>query len=29
MEQFKEGCVGCAICALTCPDLVIEVYKED
>jgi 2-oxoglutarate ferredoxin oxidoreductase subunit delta len=28
VEQFKEGCVGCAMCALTCPDMVIEVYKE-
>ena len=28
VEQFKEGCIGCAMCAMTCPDAVIEVYRE-
>ena len=27
---FKEGeeCTGCALCAITCPDIAIEVYRE-
>jgi 2-oxoglutarate ferredoxin oxidoreductase subunit delta len=25
---FKEGCTGCAICALVCPDAAITVYRE-
>ena len=23
-----EDCIGCASCALTCPDIAIEVYRE-
>ena len=28
--RFKEGeeCTGCALCATTCPDIAIEVYRE-
>jgi len=26
--QNPEACVGCAFCAMTCPDVAIEVYKE-
>jgi 2-oxoglutarate ferredoxin oxidoreductase subunit delta len=29
VEQFKEGCVGCAMCAYICPDAVYEVYRLD
>ena len=25
---FKEGCTGCAICAVVCPDAAITVYRE-
>jgi 2-oxoglutarate ferredoxin oxidoreductase subunit delta len=25
----QEKCTGCAMCALICPDLVIEVEKEE
>jgi 2-oxoglutarate ferredoxin oxidoreductase subunit delta len=25
---FKDGCTGCAICALVCPDAAITVYRE-
>ena len=24
----KEGCTGCAICAVICPDAAITVYRE-
>jgi 2-oxoglutarate ferredoxin oxidoreductase subunit delta len=24
----KDGCTGCAICALVCPDAAITVYRE-
>ena len=24
----QEGCTGCGICALVCPDVAIEVYRE-
>jgi 2-oxoglutarate ferredoxin oxidoreductase subunit delta len=27
-RTFKEGCTGCAICALVCPDAAITVYRE-
>jgi 2-oxoglutarate ferredoxin oxidoreductase subunit delta len=29
--RFKEEegkCVGCALCAIACPDIAIEVYRE-
>lgn len=26
--EKPDDCTGCAICALTCPDVVIEVYRE-
>ncbi|MCF7935153.1 MAG: 4Fe-4S binding protein [Synergistales bacterium] len=29
VEQFKEGCIACRMCALTCPDVAIEVYRDD
>lgn len=25
----KAGCGGCAICGLICPDVVIEVFRDD
>ncbi len=25
----REKCTGCALCALMCPDLVIEVEREE
>ena len=25
---FKDGCTGCAICGLVCPDAAITVYRE-
>ncbi len=25
---FKEGCTGCGICAIICPDAAITVYRE-
>jgi 2-oxoglutarate ferredoxin oxidoreductase subunit delta len=25
----KDGCTGCAICAIVCPDAAITVYRED
>ncbi|EEX47565.1 MULTISPECIES: 4Fe-4S dicluster domain-containing protein [Jonquetella] len=30
-EQFTEGCIACSMCAMSCPDACIEVYriKED
>ena len=27
MEQFKEGCIASCMCARTCPDVAIEVFK--
>jgi len=28
-EDGKEGsCTGCALCAITCPEVAIEVYRE-
>jgi 2-oxoglutarate ferredoxin oxidoreductase subunit delta len=27
-HTYKEGCTGCAICALVCPDAAITVYRE-
>ena len=27
-HTFKDGCTGCAICALVCPDAAITVYRE-
>ena len=28
--EFKDngGCTGCAICAIVCPEVAIEVYRE-
>jgi 2-oxoglutarate ferredoxin oxidoreductase subunit delta len=28
VEQFKEGCIGCAMCAMSCPDAAIQVFKN-
>ncbi|MBL3591903.1 MAG: 4Fe-4S binding protein [Synergistaceae bacterium] len=28
-EQRKEGCIACKMCALTCPDVAIDVYRID
>ena len=25
---YKDGCTGCAICAVVCPDAAITVYRE-
>lgn len=27
-QIVKDGCTGCAICALVCPDAAITVYRE-
>jgi 2-oxoglutarate ferredoxin oxidoreductase subunit delta len=27
VEQFKEGCIACRMCAITCPDVVLEVFR--
>jgi 2-oxoglutarate ferredoxin oxidoreductase subunit delta len=27
-RTFKDGCTGCAICAIVCPDAAITVYRE-
>ena len=27
-HTFKDGCTGCAICAVICPDAAITVYRE-
>jgi len=27
-KSHKRKCTGCAMCALTCPDVAIEVYRE-
>ncbi len=27
VEQFKEGCIACKMCAITCPDVVLEVFR--
>jgi len=27
-HTFKDGCTGCAICAIVCPDAAITVYRE-
>ena len=30
VEQFDNGkCIGCAMCANVCPDMVLSVYKID
>ena len=26
--EHPEACIGCAFCAMTCPDIAIEVYRE-
>lgn len=26
-EQFTEGCIACCMCAMSCPDACIEVYR--
>jgi 2-oxoglutarate ferredoxin oxidoreductase subunit delta len=26
--EHPDECIGCAFCAMTCPDLAIEVYRE-
>ena len=25
--QFTDGCIGCKACAISCPDVAIEVFK--
>jgi len=27
-NEEKGECTGCALCAITCPDIAIEVYRE-
>lgn len=27
-KEEGEECTGCALCAITCPDIAIEVYRE-
>lgn len=27
VELFTEGCIGCKACAISCPDVAIEVFK--
>jgi 2-oxoglutarate ferredoxin oxidoreductase subunit delta len=27
-QLVKDGCTGCAICAIVCPDAAITVYRE-
>jgi 2-oxoglutarate ferredoxin oxidoreductase subunit delta len=26
--EGKDGCTGCTLCAVMCPDLAIEVYRD-
>jgi 2-oxoglutarate ferredoxin oxidoreductase subunit delta len=28
VHLVKEGCTGCAICAVVCPDAALTVYRE-
>ena len=28
-EQVGDGCIGCGICAVRCPDAAIEVFREE
>jgi 2-oxoglutarate ferredoxin oxidoreductase subunit delta len=28
-EANNTDCTGCALCAIICPDVAIEVYRED
>jgi 2-oxoglutarate ferredoxin oxidoreductase subunit delta len=27
-QLYKDGCTGCAICSIVCPDAAITVYRE-
>jgi 2-oxoglutarate ferredoxin oxidoreductase subunit delta len=28
-REEGEACTGCALCAITCPDIAIEVYRDE
>ena len=29
VKAVNDGCIGCGICAMRCPDAVIKVFRED
>ncbi|MDL2298553.1 4Fe-4S binding protein [Synergistaceae bacterium OttesenSCG-928-D05] len=29
VHQATDDCIGCGMCAVRCPDAVLEVYRED
>lgn len=29
VAKVEDNCIGCGVCAVNCPDMVISVYKEE